>query len=113
MKAKLLRIALGSLLCLGLGATAIQLAGCASTDTRKSTGQVIDDAVISTKVKAALAKDPVVSALEVGVDTFRGVVQLNGFVDREEQVRRAEQVARGVNGVVDVKNNLSLKPARR
>ena len=70
----------------------------------------MDDTVITTKVKAALAKDPVVSAFAVGVDTYKGVVQLNGFVSTEAERDRAEVVASRVTGVTSVDNNLSLKP---
>jgi hyperosmotically inducible periplasmic protein len=83
--------------------------GCAGTPTRKSTGEFFDDATITAKVKAALVQDPVVSALDVGVDTFKGHVQLNGFVDTPEQKARAEQIARTVSGVTEVGNKLSVK----
>ena len=97
-----------ALLTLG-GTAATFTAGCAGTATRESTGEYIDDASITTKVKAAFVKDPVVKALQVNVDTFKGVVQLSGFVDTAEQKSRAEQVARGINGVGNVKNNISVK----
>lgn len=83
--------------------------GCASTATRKSTGEFIDDATITTKVKAAFFQDPVVSVLDVGVDTYKGWVQLNGFVDTPEQKSRAELIARRVPGVTQVANKLSIK----
>lgn len=83
--------------------------GCAGTPTTASTGQMVDDATITTKVKAALFQDPVVSGFDVGVDTFKGQVQLNGFVDTPEQKARAEQIARTVNGVAGVGNKLSVK----
>jgi osmotically-inducible protein OsmY len=85
--------------------------GCAGTSTRESTGEYIDDATITTKVKAAFVKDPVVKAMDVKVDTFKSTVQLSGFVDTSEQKARAEQVARGVTGVQDVKNNITVKTA--
>jgi osmotically-inducible protein OsmY len=84
-------------------------AGCAGTATRESTGEYIDDATISAKVKAALIKDPVVKALDVKVDTFKGAVQLSGFVDTQEQSAQAERIAASMNGVQSVKNNLQLK----
>lgn len=83
--------------------------GCSSTPTRQSTGEYIDDMAITAKVKTAFVQDPVVKALDVGVDTFKGVVQLNGFVDTAEQKARAEQIARNVIGVVNVQNGLSVK----
>lgn len=70
---------------------------------------MVDDATITAKVKTALFQDPVVSGFDVGVDTFKGRVQLNGFVDTAEQKARAEQVARSVAGVVEVGNKLSVK----
>jgi hyperosmotically inducible periplasmic protein len=87
-----------------------QLAGCASQPTSRSTGRFVDDAAITAKVKTALARDPDVSALDVNVTTYRGVVQLSGFVDDQNQVRKAEQVARGIDGVKDVQNDVRVKP---
>lgn len=83
--------------------------GCSATPTRESTGEYIDDATITTKVKAAFVKDPVVKALDVNVDTFKGTVQLSGFVDTREQKTRAEQIAAAIQGVTAVRNNISLK----
>ena len=83
--------------------------GCAGTATRQSTGELVDDATITTKVKTALLQDPVVSGLDVGVDTFKGRVQLNGFVDTTEQKARAEQIARSISGVAEVGNKLTVK----
>ncbi len=83
--------------------------GCAGTATRESTGEYVDDASITTKVKAAFVRDPVVKALEVKVDTFRGTVQLSGFVDTAEQRDQAQRVAAGVPGVAKVQNNISLR----
>lgn len=83
--------------------------GCASTSTRESTGEYIDDVTITTKVKAKLAGDPKVSAMQVNVETFKGVVQLSGFVDSKDQAKRAEELARNVRGVKDVKNDIVVK----
>jgi len=83
--------------------------GCAGTATRESTGEYVDDASITTKVKAALVHDPVVKAMEVKVETFRGVVQLSGFVDTPDQKAQAEQVAAGVPNVAKVKNDIVVK----
>ena len=99
-----------SILALGAGVATLT-SGCAGTATRESTGEYIDDATTTTKVKAAFVKDPVVSAMDVKVDTFKGTVQLSGFVDTAEQKTRAEQVAAGVNGVAAVKNNITVKTA--
>lgn len=91
----------------------ILLVGCASSPSRESTGEYIDDATITTKVKAALVADKEVSALQVNVETFRGVVQLSGFADNQREISRAASVARGVKGVKSVKNDLRVKPADR
>src|SRR5436309_10775810 len=83
--------------------------GCAGTATKESTGEFVDDAAITTKVKAALVKDEVVKARDVKVETFKGRVQLSGFVDNATQKTRAGEVAAGIPGVTDVRNNLSVK----
>jgi osmotically-inducible protein OsmY len=83
--------------------------GCAGTATRESTGEYVDDAGITTKVKTAFVRDPIVKALDVKVETFKGVVQLSGFVDTPDQKTRAEQIARNTPGVQSVKNNISIK----
>lgn len=88
---------------------ALYSSGCAGTATRKSTGEFVDDALITTRVKTAFAQDPGVKALDVKVDTFKGTVQLNGFVNTAEEKARAEQIARGTQGVTNVQNNLSVK----
>jgi len=83
--------------------------GCAGTQTSRSTGTYIDDKSISTKVEAQLAADSLTQAIQVEVETYNGVVQLSGFVDKEQTIQRAEQITRGVAGVKDVKNNLILR----
>lgn len=77
--------------------------------TGERVGEYIDDSVITAKVKAALVDDPELSAIEVNVETYRGVVQLSGFVKDAGDIARATKVARKVNGVQDVKNDLRLK----
>ena len=99
---------LAAILALGSGLATIGT-GCAGTATRESTGEMIDDASITGKVKAAFVKDPVVKAIDVKVDTFKSNVQLSGFVDTAEQKARAEQIAAGIQGVVGVKNNITVK----
>jgi hyperosmotically inducible protein len=94
------------LLCIMLIAA---LAACAGTRTKESTGEFVDDSAITTKVKAALAADPVTKAREIGVSTFKGVVQLSGFVSTAEEKNKAAEVARSVKGVTDVKNNITVK----
>jgi osmotically-inducible protein OsmY len=83
--------------------------GCAGDRYSRSTGQTIDDASITAKVKSSFIADPEVKALDVKVDTYRGEVQLTGFADSMEQKRRAEQLARGVEGVQMVKNDIIVK----
>lgn len=97
-----------AILALGTGVATLGT-GCAGTATRESTGEYVDDATVTTKVKAAFVRDPLVKALDVKVETFKGVVQLSGFVDTAEQKSRAEQIAAGVSGVGSVKNNITLK----
>ena len=95
---------------LAVGAAGLSLpTGCAGTATRQSTGEYVDDAAITAKVKAAFVKDEVVKAMQVDVTTFKGNVQLSGFVDTAEQKARAAQVASGVEGVTNVTNNISVK----
>jgi osmotically-inducible protein OsmY len=84
-------------------------AGCAGTATRQSTGEYVDDAAITAKVKAALVQDELVKAMQVDVTTFKGNVQLSGFVDTAEQKARAAQVASTVEGVSEVTNNITVK----
>lgn len=94
---------------LTLGVTGTLFTGCAATRTSKSTGEYIDDAAITAKLKAAYVRDPVVKALDVTVITYKGIVQLSGFVDAMDQVMRAEQIARNTPGVLGVQNHLELK----
>ena len=85
--------------------------GCAPSRYSRSTGTYIDDKANSARVKAALFDDPMVSGFQVGVQTYRGDVQLTGFVNTEAERQRAVEIARGVNGVRMVTNNIDLKPA--
>ena len=90
-------------------ASLVIMSGCAGTPTRESTGEYVDDSAITTKVKAELVRDPIVKALQVDVTTFKGVVQLSGFVDNANQKAQAEADAKTVNGVKEVKNNITVK----
>ena len=83
--------------------------GCASTPTREGTGEYVDDSAITTKVKAAIINEPSLKVFQINVETFKGDVQLSGFVDSAQSVRKAGEVARGVTGVRSVKNNLIVK----
>jgi osmotically-inducible protein OsmY len=85
------------------------MAGCASTSTREGTGEYIDDTVITAKVKASLAADPTVKATEINVETFKGDVQLSGFVADPADAQKAATIARGVKGVTSVKNDVRVK----
>lgn len=87
----------------------LAVAGCATKPGAKSTGEVVDDAIITTKVKSALLADPDVSGLAINVDTYKGQVTLTGNVKSGAQVTRAEDIARGMKGVTSVKNNLEIK----
>lgn len=87
----------------------VSVVGCAPTETRSGTGQYIDDTVITGKVKAALVEDPLTKATEINVETFKGVVQLSGFVASQAAVDRAVALARGVAGVKSVKNDMRIK----
>ena len=88
---------------------AAAIVGCAPTEKRKSTGEVIDDASITARVKTALIKDPDLSAAEINVDTYKGKVQLSGYVSDAEDVSKAASVARHINGVKSVTNDLHVK----
>ena len=83
--------------------------GCASTRTQQSAGEKVDDSVITTKVKAAIFNEPSLKVFQINVETFKGEVQLSGFVDTAQTVKKAGEVARGVKGVKSVKNNLIVK----
>ena len=83
--------------------------GCASTPTSDSTGQYIDDTVITTKVKSALLGDDAVKSFAVSVETVKGVVQLSGFVNTSDQRSAAGKDAAAVAGVKSVKNDLIVK----
>jgi osmotically-inducible protein OsmY len=82
---------------------------CASTRTQESTGEYVDDSVITTKVKAELAGDDFFKSFEISVETFKGIVQLSGFVNSQQAADKAGQIARSVQGVKSVKNNLNVK----
>lgn len=87
----------------------LAVAGCASTSTQNGPGGYVDDAVITTKVKAAIVKEPNLKATEINVETFKGTVQLSGFVATKEAASRAGAVASGVEGVKSVKNDIRVK----
>jgi len=84
-------------------------AACASTATRESTGEYIDDSVITTKVKSLLAADDFIKSFQISVDTYQGTVQLSGFVDSQKAVDKAKEIVKSVKGVKSIKNNLIVK----
>lgn len=88
---------------------ALALAACAGTRTQESTGEYFDDTTLTTKVKAVLLDDPMVSGLAVNVETFKGVVQLSGFVKTPAERDRAVELARKVGGVKQVKNDILIR----
>ncbi|MFO7605448.1 MAG: BON domain-containing protein [Desulfurivibrionaceae bacterium] len=87
----------------------ITFLGCSATSKRQSTGQYVDDSVITTKVKTAIFDEPGLKTMQIEVKTYNGVVQLSGFVDNPQSVTRAGQVAAGVDGVISVENDLIVK----
>jgi hyperosmotically inducible periplasmic protein len=102
---KKLKLRLAALGC----AVGLFAAGCASDANSRSTGQVIDDTAILAKTKAALVNDPVVSGMAIDVGVNRGVVALNGTVNGAVEKRKAEEIARGVDGVRGVENNIVVR----
>ncbi len=85
------------------------MVACAATRTQKSPGEQVDDSITTGRVKAALIADPVTKAHQIDVDTFKGTVQLNGFVDTAASKSRASEVAKGTKGVMSVHNNLTVR----
>ena len=85
------------------------VAGCAGTQKHESTGQYVDDSVLTTKVKGAIFNDPSLKTLQISVKTYKGVVQLSGFVESQQSVSKAGSLAGGVEGVVSVQNDLIVK----
>jgi osmotically-inducible protein OsmY len=83
--------------------------GCASTPKQEGTGEYVDDTVITTKVKAAVLNEQSLKSAEINVETFKGVVQLSGFVSSQANIDKAVEVARAVGGVKSVKNDMRLK----
>ena len=95
-----------------LSVAVLSVTACAPTATRESPGEYVGDAAETTKVKAALVKEFGVKASEINVETFRGVVQLSGFVDTQDVADRAVAAASRVGGVKSVKNDMRLKVPR-
>ena len=92
-----------------LAVTLLTVTGCASTKSHEGTGEYLDDTVITTKVKAAILNEPTLKSAEINVETFKGVVQLSGFVSSSAGISKAIEVAQGVAGVKSIKNSMQLK----
>lgn len=86
--------------------------GCASTARQEGTGEYLDDSIITTKVKAEIFNDDSLKSSEINVETFKGVVQLSGFVNSQSDINRAIEISRRVKGVTSVKNDMRLKGKR-
>ena len=102
-------VILTALLAVTLGCAATTKKEDGSTTKHGSTGDYIDDTMITTKVKAAVLNEPTLKSYEINVETFKGVVQLSGFVSSQSDIDKAVQVTRDVKGVVSVKNDMRLK----
>jgi osmotically-inducible protein OsmY len=87
----------------------VAFVACASTSKQESTGEYVDDSVITTKVKALLAEDDFLKSFQIGVETYKGTVQLSGFVNSQKAVDKAVEITRSVKGVKSVRNNLIVK----
>lgn len=85
------------------------LSGCASTATQEGTGEYLDSTVITTKVKAAIFNEPTLKSFEINVETFKGVVQLSGFVNSQADIDKAVEIVQQIKGVKSVKNDMKLK----
>jgi len=85
------------------------LIGCAGTSTSEGTGEYVDDSVITTKVKTAIFNEPTLKSAEINVETFKGVVQLTGFVSSNANISKAVEVTNSVKGVKSVRNDMRLK----
>jgi osmotically-inducible protein OsmY len=85
------------------------LAACAATRTQSSVGEYVDDSVITTKVKSLLAEDDFLKSFQISVESFKGTVQLSGFVNSQKAIEKAGEIARSVQGVKSIKNDLIVK----
>ena len=95
-----------------LAITFLTTIGCASSQQHEGTGQYVDDSVITTKVKYAVMNDNTLTSSEINVETFKGVVQLSGFVSSEAQISKAVELTKAIKGVKSVKNDMRLKPSQ-
>ncbi|MCK9365097.1 MAG: BON domain-containing protein [Syntrophales bacterium] len=95
--------------CLVLLAMIVTLAACASTRTRESAGEYVDDSVITTKVKSLLSADDFLKSFQISVETYKGTVQLSGFVNSQKAIDQAVKITMGVKGVKALRNNMVVK----
>ena len=105
LKKPVLSLALASALVAALGTT-----GCAVTRNQETVGAYVDDAALTTRVKAKFAADPTVSAMAISVETMKGTVQLSGFAKSADEKAMAEKLARETSGVVAVRNDIAVRP---
>ena len=87
----------------------VAASGCASTPTQEGTGEYVDDSMITAKVKSAILNEPTLKVAEINVETFKGTVQLSGFVASQAAATKAVEVTRAVGGVKSVKNDMRIK----
>lgn len=92
-----------------MAAALVSVMACSSTPKHEGAGEYVDDTVLTTKVKAAILDEPTLKVTEINVETFKGVVQLSGFVNSQADIKTAVKVASGVKGVKSVKNDMRLK----
>ncbi len=105
MKTQILRGAAALAIALSAGS----LVACSATPMHEGTGEYVDDAMITTRVKAAVLKEASLKSAEINVETFKGRVQMSGFINSQADINRAVEVALGVKGVVSVANDMRLK----
>jgi hyperosmotically inducible protein len=98
-----------ALLAIAAATAVVQVTGCAVARDQQTVGSYVDDATITTRVKAAYAKDPTVAATSINVETLKGTVQLSGFAKSAAEKTTAERLAREVNGVKSVKNDIVVR----
>ena len=110
MNRKIAHFASPLLLAAALGGV-VGLTACAETPRQASLGESIDDSVITTKIKARFIDDGTVSALRISVETYKGIVQLRGFANSTAEIQRAAEIARSVDGVKSVRNDIHLRSA--
>jgi osmotically-inducible protein OsmY len=92
-----------------LALTFASVLGCAASSTNEGTKAYLDDSVVTTKVKTAILGEPSLNSFEISVETYKGTVQLSGFVSSDAEIHKAGEVTRGVDGVLSVQNDIRLK----